>query len=436
MRSRSRSGPTRILVVGHEATASGASLQLLHLLNQWSGRPDLVVEVVLRRGGVLLPDYRALSEVSVLTPRWISRLARIGPLRRRMLGPRPPADSKAAPPSALGRSPGQLLGILKGPLLDLPMLRLRRLVRRVNPDIVYLNTGLHGDLLSAFRGRPIVTYLHEQDVLLRRTTFSRHVARLLRRSDVLLASSAAVRDDLAKGRGLAPERVHVVHPFVPPQIAGHDRESAVAKLRGLCGLGPDGVVVGGCGPLSWEKDPDCFVEVARLVRERLGPGRVGFVWLGGADDDHARVYLQARVATYGLDGTVRFLPARPDAGAFFAGLDVFALVSRTESFGVVALEAARESVPIVCFEAPGGAREFVRDDAGFVVPGRDVATLAERVIDLVLDPELRQRLGRTGAARVARAHDVADSAERVLQLMFSAAPGVLLEDHSRAAEVS
>jgi glycosyltransferase involved in cell wall biosynthesis len=57
------------------------------------------------------------------------------------------------------------------------------------------------------------------------------------------------------------------------------------------------------------------------------------------------------------------------------------------------LEAARQGVPVVCFEDGGGAPEFVDDSVGATVPMLDVAGMAQAVKDLKAAPEVRARLG-------------------------------------------
>jgi glycosyltransferase involved in cell wall biosynthesis len=77
---------------------------------------------------------------------------------------------------------------------------------------------------------------------------------------------------------------------------------------------------------------------------------------------------------------------------------VFALVSWEDPFPLVNLEAASLGKPIVCFDEAGGSKEFVEEDCGFVVPYLDLDAREDRVVELLHNPELRQRMG----SRVAR----------------------------------
>ena len=84
---------------------------------------------------------------------------------------------------------------------------------------------------------------------------------------------------------------------------------------------------------------------------------------------------------------------------FYRAADVCLVPSRTESFGLVALEAAACGTPVVA-AAVGGLRSLVDDgDTGFLVDGRDPADYAAPVATLLDDPDARGRDGRERGRR-------------------------------------
>jgi glycosyltransferase involved in cell wall biosynthesis len=90
---------------------------------------------------------------------------------------------------------------------------------------------------------------------------------------------------------------------------------------------------------------------------------------------------------------------------FFAGIDVFALPSRSDSFGLVLPEAWANGVPNVGYRA-GGIGWVIRDGAdGLLVPCGDVPALAAALTRLVTDVELRRRLGEAGRERTRHEFD-------------------------------
>ena len=87
---------------------------------------------------------------------------------------------------------------------------------------------------------------------------------------------------------------------------------------------------------------------------------------------------------------------------FFAGIDVFALPSRSDSFGLVLLEAWANGLPNLAYRA-GGIADVVRHDKdGLLAPCGNVKELAASLQRLVTDGEARRRLGKTGQDRAKR----------------------------------
>jgi glycosyltransferase involved in cell wall biosynthesis len=87
---------------------------------------------------------------------------------------------------------------------------------------------------------------------------------------------------------------------------------------------------------------------------------------------------------------------------FFAGIDAFALPSRSDSFGLVLLEAWANGKPNVCYRA-GGPADVIRDGVdGLLLGCGDVAALAAVLRRLAADRGLRDRLGEAGRRRAER----------------------------------
>jgi phosphatidylinositol alpha-1,6-mannosyltransferase len=93
-----------------------------------------------------------------------------------------------------------------------------------------------------------------------------------------------------------------------------------------------------------------------------------------------------------------------------AGLDV-------EGLGIVYLEAAACGLPVVG-GASGGAPDALRDnETGFLVDGRDVGAVADRLIALLTDDALRKRMGAAGRAWVERDWRWDAQTERLRELL-------------------
>jgi phosphatidyl-myo-inositol dimannoside synthase len=152
------------------------------------------------------------------------------------------------------------------------------------------------------------------------------------------------------------------------------------------------------------KGQDMLIRALPEVRRRV-PDAALLIVGGGPDADR----LRRLAASAGVDDRVVFTGEVPwaEVPAHFAAGDVFAMPCRTrkagldvEGLGMVYLEASATGLPVVAGDS-GGAPDAVREgETGFVVPGRDVAAIADRVATLLADRDLARRMGRAGRAWV------------------------------------
>jgi D-inositol-3-phosphate glycosyltransferase len=124
----------------------------------------------------------------------------------------------------------------------------------------------------------------------------------------------------------------------------------------------------------------------------------------GPDGEAELARLHELVADLGVTPRVRFVPPQPHGhlAAYYRAADVCLVPSRSESFGLVALEAAACGTPVVA-AAVGGLRSVVAHGlSGYLVEGRDPQAYAGYVAKLLDDPAMAAGMSveaTTGAAR-------------------------------------
>ena len=127
--------------------------------------------------------------------------------------------------------------------------------------------------------------------------------------------------------------------------------------------------------------------------------------------------LVARVDELGMSERVRFVPpqAHERLATYYRAADVCLVPSRSESFGLVALEAAACGTPVVA-AAVGGLQTLVDDGTtGYLVEGGDPEAFAARTSELVADPERSARMG-AAASVLARRYSWSITAARLRRL--------------------
>jgi len=144
--------------------------------------------------------------------------------------------------------------------------------------------------------------------------------------------------------------------------------------------------------------------------------RVHFALVGdGAYRD--RYQRQAREMGIGDHVTFTGQVEDPMSEGVYAAADVVCQVSRWEEvFGYVIAEAMSSSRPMVATRV-GGIPELVEDGkTGFLAERADAQAIADRILKLVADPELRKRMGRAGREVARERFDLVRNVERVAGL--------------------
>jgi glycosyltransferase involved in cell wall biosynthesis len=223
------------------------------------------------------------------------------------------------------------------------------------------------------------------------------------------------------------ERLALVERGVPPerlvlQGMGLDRESCTGgdreRARTEWGVGKDDVVIGCLANNSREKGSVDLLQAAERAWQR--GGRFHLV-LAGPEMPN----FQAFWRTYGQAGRVRRLGALDEEQKrdFFAGLDLFALPSRSDSFGIVLLESWANGAANIAYRAGGVAWVIKHEQDGLLVKCGDVDGLATALLRLAGDEGLRQRLGEAGRERTRKEFDWEDKLLLVRQAYQQLAVG-------------
>ena len=291
--------------------------------------------------------------------------------------------------------------------------RMTSIIRAVRPHILHTHTAKAGAIaraaaLVAGRARPpIVVHTFHGHVLKGyfgsgRTAVFRQVERnLARRSDVLVAVSPEVRDELVE-EGIAPrDKFAVIRLGIPLQERLGD-ETAGLDYRHLYGIPRDAFVVGWVGRMTGVKDTGAVLDIVAEARER-GVDAV-LVMVGDGPD---REPLERRAHDLGIVRSTYFVGYQPEVAGYYRLFDAFLLPSVNEGTPVSAIEALASGTPVVATNV-GGIPDVVRDQVdGFLVEPGDTAGAAERLARLAADPALRARLGESGRERVTRRYSVA-----------------------------
>jgi len=270
-------------------------------------------------------------------------------------------------------------------------------LRHIRPDVVNIH---------ALDGHSILALLVSARVFVSQHGY--HHFRLgrwlqrLRPSANILANSLWSMDVLHRMAGI--RCTDFVYPLVPFP-SRPDRSDARAKL----GFKEDEVVVlhvGRCVPV---KGQSTFLRAAQFCRERQDTGQaLRFALVG---DGKLKPRFENFVRRNQLAGIVRLAGEIPheEIGTWFAAADIYVQPSvfdpRTqgigESFGITVVEAMSAGLPLVLTDT-GIFRELTQDtECALFFPQEDATALAERILQLCADSDLRRQMGGSSAKHAA-----------------------------------
>lgn len=332
-------------------------------------------------------------------------------------------------PQATEIAPGaRLVRVQAGPCLPVPKRTLPRFVPQflggvlahsrqeaIDYDVVhshYWLSGWVGRSAKEIWGVPLVASFH---TLGKVKNYSRGLAedpepthrldgeqRVIAMADRILAPTPAEAAHLVGLYGADPDRIRIVPPGVDHRLfRARPAEEARTRLH-LAGAR----LVLFVGRLQAHKGPDIAVRaVAEAVaRDPEGMRDVVLAIVGGpSGSTHGAevAHLMDLASALGIGERVMLFPPQPQArlADFYAASEAVLVPSRSESFGLVALEAQACGTPVVA-AAVGGLRFVVEDGVtGHLVEGHDPGDYADRLLELLRAPAAARRMGDHGVRR-------------------------------------
>jgi glycosyltransferase involved in cell wall biosynthesis len=158
----------------------------------------------------------------------------------------------------------------------------------------------------------------------------------------------------------------------------------------------DGIRIGFAARLESGKGPMILIEAFALARRELTNASLRMA--GSGSQEQA---VRARASMLGVGDACEFPGAYTspeDKSAFMRGLDIFVLPTLAEGTPNSIIEAMAHGLPVIA-SAVGGIPDLITPETGVLVPPGDAAALADAIMALASNPELRARIGHAARAR-------------------------------------
>ncbi len=291
----------------------------------------------------------------------------------------------------------------KGYLLN--VVQVRHLFREIDPDIVNAHYASgYGSLARLARLNPLVLSVWGSDVYdfpYQGRMKMRILKKNLRYATRIASTSHCMADQVKRLLGTSKVDVGVT-PFGVDTVTFSPREKRRSEGK---------IVIGNIKTLAPEYGIVEFLRAVKVLRhalekkglEDISSSIVVSLYGDGPQKDE----IVGLVNDLQLSATVKLKGRIPNSQVpeALSEMDIFCVSSVRESFGVAAVEAMAMGLPVVATDAEGLKEVVIDGKTGIIVPRHDQQALANALQQLVLDPRLRDAMGKAGRRRVIESYD-------------------------------
>lgn len=281
---------------------------------------------------------------------------------------------------------------------------IKKQLRSFQPDVVHTHSakgGMLGRLAAWSLGVPVIVHtvhgapFHPYQSTLARSFFRRCEKYAARRCHKLISVADAMTDQLVQA-GVAPrEKFCTIKSGMDVDCftaAGTRRDQSRQSL----GFQPEDIVIGKIARLFHLKGHDDLVRAAASV-VRNQP-RARFLLVG---DGILRNSLEQQIEQSGLEKYFTFTGLVPpgEIPSLIGAMDMLVHTSLREGLARALPQALIAGKPVVSYDVDGAREVVIPGETGFLIPPRDIDSLATALSNLSTDPSLREKLGEEGKRR-------------------------------------
>lgn len=280
-------------------------------------------------------------------------------------------------------------------------------------------TGLLGHVLKRRFGLPMNICVYGPNPFdahwCNATLFNRFLAywgrHILRHADGIVVDGSLTLDRL-QSAGIAHERIRW-KPVIPSNISSIATADG-APLRGRL-LGSDfEQLLLFVGQMYGQKNVPFLLKTLLVIVAHSPTTRLIMVGTGRRLADYKKM-----ARRLGVDGNILWVGSvpHPELPAYYKACDLLVLSSRFEGFPRVFMEAAAAGLPIITTNVSGSTDGVIHGESGFVVQQGDVEGYADRVVELLEDPDKAAAMGRRGPELI---HELAARREQFDRMQIDA----------------
>lgn len=283
------------------------------------------------------------------------------------------------------------------------------LLRNVKPDLVHCHTskaGVLGRLAARITGIPAIFTAHTWSFADGTSRLWKVVGTPSERlaakwAEKIITVSESNRLLALSQRIAEAEKIVTVHNGIPDDLQ--------RARPGRLGV-PRIVMIARFAP---QKNQIQLLEALAGLEEPFTLALVG--------DGPTRPAVEEAARRLQLQDRVEFLGVRKDTGSILADSCIFVLATNWEGFPITILEAMRAGLPVIATDVDGVREAVIDGETGYLVAKGSTEELRDRLRDLLLNPETRSRMGRSGRRRYEAEYTLTSMLRNIERVYESAA---------------
>lgn len=317
-----------------------------------------------------------------------------------------------SPPTWLTELPDVKFHSLRASSLPQYLIAVRHLaslLERENVNILHTHlfySGLVGVLSKKLRRKTTVALMRHHTSVVRMLGSAFHIKAdcwMAKRADHVLTVANAARDYMRDIDGIS-RQIDVVHLGFDFEKLSPNVENR-AEIRREFGFANGDVVIGYVANFAPGKGHIQLVEAFRIVAREVPKARLLLVGRGELPE------VNAAAAAFS-DGKIVFAGWRADIPACLNAMDIFVQPSLSEAFSQVIMEALGVALPVIATRVGGVAEVIENGINGILIEPNDKQQMADEIIRLCCDVEIRKRLGKAGRETVIASFTAEQMVER------------------------
>lgn len=305
------------------------------------------------------------------------------------------------------------------------VLQVRRLLTRIRPDVLDAHfIGVPGYLGVASGFHPLSLTPLGSDILIipKKNPVYRFLTKYaLKKADVVVCDSETVKRELLQ-LGANHRKIRVIYNGVDTHKFDQlNRSEALRRELDVLGV-PAIISIRMLRPVY---NVEMLVRAVPLILEQTPEAR--FIIAGDGEQGD---YLKSLASSLGVSNSIRFVGwiSHNELPKYLASSDIYVSTSLSDSTSLSLQEAMACELPPVATDLPAN-REWIMDgENGFIVPINDAKALANRLVYLVRNGDMRRKFGKLGREIIRERAEYEREMAKVEQLYESVASGRLFEE--------